>query len=863
MAARVFLGWDHPFSERVAEWLLARREELPEMLVLVPTGGSGRRLRETLAAAAGGLLAPRVATPGALLRAVDEAPDTAPVWAERVAWTEVLEAVTDWSSYLAVFPEPPGSGTGWAWELAGEMVNLRRSLQDNGLLLADGARHLQWQEEAERWTALAGLEQRVEETLRRWGMVSRSRKLAAGLPLRSLPASIVLAGVADLPPLLAALLREHPATNTLIAAPEAEADAFDDLGLPLASWNERHLPWPALATVGWTAFHPGARPPANGLRAFLRQWRRWLDDPSLAVMADLLALPETAALLPPGACRAELAQRLGELRGAWMCQHSDDLARRLRAEKFRREEEGAAAEAVLAAAEQLGDWRKRLLREPFATAAAALLDQLAVADDGDARAWLAAAGLLTGMVRRPAGFWLDLLLESLPPATPEPPDTRAADVQGWLELLYEPGRHLVICGLNDGKVPTRGGGDPWLGEAARKALGLPGERQRAARDAFLYQAMLETRRHGGRVDLICGKAGGGGEVMLPSRLLLAADRSELPQRVAVLFREVEPPDAGLRRQADWQWAPPALDPPKAINTTALTAYLACPFRYYLSQIAGMNDPETARTEWNQRDFGNITHTVLETWGQDREARELSKTEALEDWLTAELDRVVKLWFGRRVPLAIRIQTAALRQRLGWFARAQAISRAEGWQVVDVERRVEIPAGDAVIVARIDRIDQHAGDQSYRVVDYKTGRVKESVAGAHCVKVIASTRLPAHLGDDSPAVFEAGDEGKQTKYRWKNLQLPLYAAGLVQRGMPLPTPCYFTVGDTEKSVGIEAWQGFSEEVLAAGLRCAKWLVAKIRQGVFWPPAERPRFDDFRDLAAGGSLAEAVRQPWTQV
>ena len=117
-----------------------------------------------------------------------------------------------------------------------------------------------------------------------------------------------------------------------------------------------------------------------------------------------------------------------------------------------------------------------------------------------------------------------------------------------------------------------------------------------------------------------------------------------------------------------------------------------------------------------------------------------------------------------------------------------------------------------------------------------------------------------MGDDSPAVFEVSGKGGPVRYRWTNLQLPLYAAGLVQRGMPLPTPCYFAVGDTEKSVKIQEWDGFSEEVLAAGLRCAKWLVAKIRQGIFWPPAERPRVDDFRDLAAGGPLAEAVQYPW---
>ena len=37
---------------------------------------------------------------------------------------------------------------------------------------------------------------------------------------------------------------------------------------------------------------------------------------------------------------------------------------------------------------------------------------------------------------------------------------------------------------------------------------------RAARDAFLYQSMLEARRGGGRVDVICGKSGAGGESLL-------------------------------------------------------------------------------------------------------------------------------------------------------------------------------------------------------------------------------------------------------------------------------------------------------------------------------------------------------------
>ena len=68
MMEREFLGWDRPFLTQAVAWLLERRDELPGMLVVVPTAQSGRRLREALAESAGALLAPKVVTPGSFLQ---------------------------------------------------------------------------------------------------------------------------------------------------------------------------------------------------------------------------------------------------------------------------------------------------------------------------------------------------------------------------------------------------------------------------------------------------------------------------------------------------------------------------------------------------------------------------------------------------------------------------------------------------------------------------------------------------------------------------------------------------------------------------------------------------------------------------
>jgi ATP-dependent helicase/nuclease subunit B len=384
---------------------------------------------------------------------------------------------------------------------------------------------------------------------------------------------------------------------------------------------------------------------------------------------------------------------------------------------------------------------------------------------------------------------------------------------------------------------------------------LLSDAQRAGRDAFLYQAMVSARRDGGRVDVLCGKVGAGGETLLPSRLLLAAERSALPQRVATLFREIEPPEAGLRWQADWQWVPRKLDPPKRISATSLRDYLACPFRYYLKHVAGMQDPETARLEWNARDFGTVAHEVLERWGMDVEAREFEKTEALSGWFSAELDRVVAAWFGQRAPMAVRIQTESLRQRLAWLARVQGCERVAGWQVVDVERKVELPVGEAVIVAKIDRIDRHRETGEFRVIDYKTGKVK-GVAEEHRKKIIATTVLPAHLGPTSPAVVDGVDNGKAVKYRWTNLQLPLYASALVRRETGMPRPCYFTLGATAGDVGLHEWTDFNRADLDSAQACAEWIAGNIAAGVFGPPAEKVTYDEFEILATGRTLAEAM-------
>ncbi len=890
MPSREFLGWDRPFLHDLVEWLAARPARLPQSVVVVPTAQAGRRLREALAESSGALLSPQVVTPGSFFHAgrLHSAPD----WMERLAWVETLDGIRDWSSYQALFPHPPENGPESVHALSSELFRLRRSLQENGLTFATSSARLRNTMEAGRWEALARLETLMENLLTSWGFTSGSRSLASGI---SLPErDIILAGVADLPPLLErALLAKPGGVTVLIAAPETESGCFSETGLPLPDWCSRPVDfqgeilvvadprqqaaeaWRAVACAGtssdhvalgsadadtaeelartftgngWTAFHPAAAGFSGGLSRWLAIWSRWLADPTLDAMADLLTLPETGSLI--GGRRAQKAKQLAEMRDRWMATGIADLTRRFEAHEFRSGFEKESSEAVLDAARSLERWRARCFGD-FPDAMKRLLAQIAGDGAAEATGWLEEAAGMIRRIDRSPGFWIDLMISEIPPAAAPPPEGRVIDVQGWLELLHEPGAHLVLCGMNEGKVPARGGGEPWLGESSRKILGLITDEQRAARDAYLFHALLEARRKSGKTNIFCGKSGPGGEPLLPSRLLLTVKSDELPNRVKTLFREVEPPDAGLRWHADWKWKTRAVPPPQRLGVTSLSDYLACPFRYYLKHVVRMQGSGAARREWNARDFGSVAHEILERWGNDAEAREFGKAEALEAWFSAELDRVVAEWFGNSPALAVRLQTMALRRRLSWLARVQATEREAGWQVIEVERKVEIPAGDSLIVAKIDRVDRNLHDGRLRVIDYKTGKI-DGVEKNHRKKITARTSIPVHL-HESPAIHDAsGGAG----HLWHNLQLPLYASAVASREGTLPVPCYFSIRSTENEVAIHQWESFDEHDMAAARACADYIAEKISAGEFWPPAERVTYDDYQCLTFGRTLEESV-------
>lgn len=436
----------------------------------------------------------------------------------------------------------------------------------------------------------------------------------------------------------------------------------------------------------------------------------------------------------------------------------------------------------------------------------------------------------------------------------------AVELQGWLELLWEDAPHLVVAGLNDGRVPESITGDPFLPETLREKLGLKTNAARFARDAYLLQALAACRVREGRLDLLVGKTSAAGEPLRPSRLLLRCPDAGLPQRVAFLFRPAEAARPALAWRRAWPLQPRAQEAQRRLPVTAFRDYLRCPFRFYLARVLGMKAVDSGKTELDALDFGEVCHGALEAMGREPALRDCTDARTLREFLLAELDRIVSVRFGKQLALPLIVQIESARQRLAKAAEIQARERAEGWVIERVEWGFpETPAlmlGGLVVCGKIDRIDRHEGSGAWRVLDYKTYDVVKAPRDAHC-RPGGRTRGDERVQEI--ARFTIND----TSYFWVDLQLPLYLWALEQENAfnrpATGIACgYFHLPKAIGETSVTMWGDYSSAWHAAALRCAAAVAEAIRARRFWPPAERMEHDEFAALFHRGAAESVAKE-----
>ena len=435
-------------------------------------------------------------------------------------------------------------------------------------------------------------------------------------------------------------------------------------------------------------------------------------------------------------------------------------------------------------------------------------------------------------------------------------------LQGWLELLWEKAPNLIVTGLNEEHVPGIFISHPFLPDSLRKALGLPCQNTRFARDAFILAALAQQRLDKrGRLRLLCGQWSEDGDALRPSRLLFLCEDAVLPQRVAHLFpkEEDQPSAAEPPRTLAWKLQPDwSAKPIETISPSRLREYLSCPFRYYLSCTKSMSAVETGKRELDAAEFGNLIHHAFHRLSLDAGMRDCTHERQIAECLENAARERVREVYGRRPAPLITLQLESILQRLKKAAEIEARNRQEGWQCVDAELLIggeedatPFKIAEARLRGRIDRVERHV-DGSLRIVDFKSSDKPRTPQEAH-VKVITSrTKLTE---EDEWKCFDLPD-GKRGM--WLDLQLPLYAAALKLRGQDVTSVAYFALPKSIQDTAILPWEGLDAALIDAALGCAAEAVQRIRSGQFWPPAERSPNASFDEILLNDPL-HSVRGP----
>jgi len=441
---------------------------------------------------------------------------------------------------------------------------------------------------------------------------------------------------------------------------------------------------------------------------------------------------------------------------------------------------------------------------------------------------------------------LELLLWSLGKQSYYPePEEAIIDLEGWLELPWNDAPFLIVTGMNDGMVPDSRPADVFLPDTLRRQLNLRHDEDRLARDAYLMTALVESRRGQGRVCLTVGKTGATGDVLKPSRLLFQCSDAELPRRAERLFGA--PAEARVGHPSTISFRLEAVPPPdvlarrlelKRISVTTFRDYLECPFRFYLKHVLGMEALDDQKMELDAMDFGSLVHDTLHEMALNEEMRRCEDAARLQDFLSTKAADWVTARLGPSPPLRVQVQLESARQRLRQAAKVQAGLVRHGWEIVHSEMGIEGEIEGVQVRGKIDRIDRHRPTGRIRVLDYKTSEK-------------AGTPEEAHLGSlpkdrEWPEYAKVEVAGRQR--RWIDLQLPLYGI-LLSSDQELRGPFelgYFNLPKALDDTGVVLWDNPSAALLKSASACAGGVISDIKSCRFWPPAQKPRYDDFESL-----------------
>lgn len=394
-----------------------------------------------------------------------------------------------------------------------------------------------------------------------------------------------------------------------------------------------------------------------------------------------------------------------------------------------------------------------------------------------------------------------------------PRERTQLDALGWRELAYAEGKLMILTGLHEGCVPELLAIDPFLPDSLRQLLGMPCTQRREARDAFLLTALLQREETQVQVVVSRSAADGSGAPVAPSSLLYHCNELQLVSRVQYLFRDLpvekredkyeawslapkdaEPPCEGMEsvRQIAPHWHNRFSEPEHRFSPSEINAFLTCPLRFWMKQALGISPWEVYnpdKVEMEAAEYGTLLHHVLEDIGKHfRVKDDLLPAEDMYAFAEESLEaHCVRLYGERQLPAMIKRQMLRLRKSLRPFLEWHEKQLRSGWECVACEHQVEnwelpLPDGSmARISMRADRIDYNPQTKEWLIIDYKTHARIPKDDHLERVPDKKAELFDELMGEAGFSLLMLAPEkgGDVLPYRWRDVQLPMYAYWLMQ------------------------------------------------------------------------------------
>lgn len=453
------------------------------------------------------------------------------------------------------------------------------------------------------------------------------------------------------------------------------------------------------------------------------------------------------------------------------------------------------------------------------------------------------------------------------PFSPYHEEHDSIEIVGWLDIVLDDAPNTLITALHEGAIPEMMTSHELLPNSAKRQLGLPCNESRLARDVYIAAASLNSKVS---VEFSFHRQSLDHAPLQPSSLLLRPTVSSLESfnrvgddnahpnyplwaRVRKLLdlpelrgstltdsfsagngaydlnhavpAIVKPSSKVLTAAAFSRPLPlpsPIQEPPDKVSPSAISAYLQCPYRFYLTYVLELVEQSDTNTEIPSHIIGSIIHKVLELLpNEGRFNLESMTKQILNDW-HHRIDNHFSDSSRNIIRLLKEEGAQRLQRAVGWFYQR----RLEGWIRHGVEHKLTLgPSPEThgfIINGRVDALEYNPKTHEAIIIDYKLRERSENPTNA--------------LGPDGT---------------WRSLTMPIY----YHLAYPELVKAYTKVNSLQMAylnlgpeftyeLNVAKW---SEEELESAWRLTLQILGKIKAKEFWPPSQQDIiFDRYQKL-----------------